>query len=131
MKKFWFQKKYNYGIKAQLKSHTCNFFLNQFFFIFKKKYKCWLIQSLQFFWHSLKKITTTGSSANFLSPKPNGQGCYQKTSTTEEVVLDWYSSMNKKFRNIPLIFHIENWVWKVEMFAEVKSLSQQMYFLVC
>ena len=22
----------------------------------------------------LKKITTTGSSANFLSPKPNGQG---------------------------------------------------------
>ena len=25
-------------------------------------------------WHSLKKITTTGSSTNFLSPNSNGQG---------------------------------------------------------
>ena len=28
-----------------------------------------------YFFAFLKKITTTGSSANFLSPKPNGQGC--------------------------------------------------------
>jgi hypothetical protein len=29
-----------------------------------------------YFFAFLKKITTTGSSANFLSPKPNGQGYY-------------------------------------------------------
>ena len=45
------------------------FFLNWIFFISKKKnmYKCW-IKCIS------KKITMTGSSVNFLSLKPNGQG---------------------------------------------------------
>ena len=45
-KNFDFKKNYNYGIKAQLKSHTCNFFEINFFSFPKKNYKCWLFQSL-------------------------------------------------------------------------------------
>ena len=37
MKKFDLKKNYNYGIKAPLKSHSCIFFWNQFFFHFQKK----------------------------------------------------------------------------------------------
>ena len=36
MKKISFQKNYNYGMKAPLKSHTCIFFEIIFFFISKK-----------------------------------------------------------------------------------------------
>ena len=62
-------------------SHTCNFFGNYFFFISKKSIGSSAFQkNLQrldqptLFSHFLKKITTTGSSANFLSPDSNGQG---------------------------------------------------------
>ena len=48
--------------------------VNFFEMHFKKIYKCWISQHLYFFWHFLKKFTSVGSSANFLSPKPNGQG---------------------------------------------------------
>ena len=37
---------------------------------------------------------------------------YQKMSITTNVLLNWYSSMKKKFRKIPMIFDIENWLWK-------------------
>ena len=60
------------------------FFLKWKFFHFKKNYndwikcklsKCWIwSDTCNFFCHFLKKITTTGSIANFLSPNSNGQG---------------------------------------------------------
>ena len=37
---------------------------------------------------------------------------YQKMSITTNVLLNSYSSMKKKFRKIPMIFDIENWLWK-------------------
>ena len=37
---------------------------------------------------------------------------YQKMSISTNVLLNWYSSMKKKFRKIPTIFDIENWLWK-------------------
>ena len=33
---------------------------------------------------------------------------YQKMSITKNVLLNWYSSMKKKLRKIPMIFDIEN-----------------------
>ena len=64
------------------------FFLKSKFFHFQKKlqvladpvvvnfFENALDPTLVIFLTFLKKITTTGSSANFLSPKPNGQGFY-------------------------------------------------------
>ena len=51
-----------------------------FFKKYQKNYKRWIKciskngSDQNFFRHFLKKITTAGSSANFLSAKPNGQG---------------------------------------------------------
>ena len=62
------------------------FFLKSKFFNFQKKlqvladpvvvifFENALDPTLVIFLTFLKEITTTGSSANFLSPKPNGQG---------------------------------------------------------
>ena len=34
---------------------------------------------------------------------------------TKNVVLNWYSSVKKKFRKIRMIFDIENWLWKSDL----------------
>ena len=33
-------------------------------------------------------------------------------SVAKNVLLNWYSSMKKKLRTVPMIFDIENWLWK-------------------
>ena len=40
---------------------------------------------------------------------------YQKMYFTKNVVLNWYSSVKKKFRKIRMIFDIENWLWKSDL----------------
>ena len=42
---------------------------------------------------------------------------YQKMSITKYVLLNWYSSMKKKLRKIPMTFEIENWLWKLKFGA--------------
>ena len=34
---------------------------------------------------------------------------------TKNLLLNWYSSMKKKFRKIRMIFDIENWLWKSDL----------------
>ena len=36
-------------------------------------------------------------------------------STTQNLPLNWYSSMKKEMRKIPIIFDIENWLWKSDI----------------
>ena len=36
----------------------------------------------------------------------------QNISRTKNVLRNWYSSMKKKLRKIPMNFDIENWLWK-------------------
>ena len=42
---------------------------------------------LYFFFAFLKKNTMTGSSANFLSPKPNGQGCPLRPAESGQLII--------------------------------------------
>ena len=48
----------------------------------------------------------------------------------KKVVLNWYYSVKKKFRKIPMIFDVENWLWKSDLGSfedpfEWKSKSNQ------
>ena len=43
-------------------------------------------------------------------------GSYQKMSITKIVLLNSYFSMKKRIRKIPMIFEIENWLWKFGTF---------------
>ena len=47
---------------------------------------------------------------------------------TKVGVLNWYSSMKKKFRKIRTIFDIEKWLWKSEFcnFVSLSTLSEKV-----
>ena len=52
---------------------------------------------------------------------------YQKMSITTNVLLSWYSSMKKKIRKIPMIFDIENWLWKWN-FGTMIHIFEKLFF---
>ena len=45
-------------------------------------------------------------------------------SITKNVLLCWYCSMEKKKRKIPMIFDIENWLWKSKALFDTSPLHQ-------